>query len=183
MRQEAASVNRKAHLWIFSVRVLDEQMQLAPVGVAGELSLGGAGVGRGYWGRAELTAERFVPDGVVERESRSAAVSDGRPGEMGMKPGRLEYVGRKDEQVKVRGYRIELGEIEAVLGEPPGSGAGCGGGARGSPGESGRRLVGYVVRRGEERSAGSGGCERWLEQTAAGVHGAGGVSGVGEDCR
>ena len=94
------------------IYVLDEWMELVAVGVRGELYIGGVAVGRGYLGRAELTAERFVPDPYSRR--RSAAVPDGGSGEVPA-DGEIEYLGRRDAQVKVRGYRIELGEIEAAL--------------------------------------------------------------------
>ena len=93
--------------------VLDRQCAPVPVGVPGELYIGGAGVGRGYLNRPELTAERFV--------GRSVQVgSTGRmykTGDLGRwrSDGSIEYLGRNDHQVKIRGFRIELGEIEAQL--------------------------------------------------------------------
>jgi amino acid adenylation domain-containing protein len=89
--------------------------ELTPIGVAGELSVGGMGVGRGYWNRAELTAERFVPDGYgAEPGGRLYRTGDKV---MWRADGELEYLGRFDNQIKLRGYRIELGEVESVLSE------------------------------------------------------------------
>jgi len=94
--------------------VVDERMHLAPMGVPGELLIGGAGVTRGYFNRRELTAERFVPDPLSSTSGDRLYRTGDR---VRWADGRLEYLGRLDHQVKIRGFRIEIGEIEAVLAE------------------------------------------------------------------
>jgi amino acid adenylation domain-containing protein len=126
--------------------ILDERMEAVALGVRGEIYLGGEGQARGYVGRGEQTAERFVPD-PFSRKGGERLYRTGDEGRL-RAGGRVEYLGRRDEQVKVRGYRIELGEIEEELRKQEGvkESAVI---VRGE-GEA-KELVGYVEVEGEER--------------------------------
>jgi len=97
------------------IKICDDNSYLTPIGVPGELCIGGDGVARGYLNRPELAAERFIPD-LYSQESGARMY---RTGDLGRRlpNGHLEYLGRGDRQVKIRGHRIELGEIEARLAE------------------------------------------------------------------
>jgi amino acid adenylation domain-containing protein len=123
------------------IYILDKHQQFVPVGVAGELYIGGAGVARGYLNRPDLTEKRFLKNRFAKDEEsrmyRSGDLGRWRP------DGTIEFIGRNDSQVKIRGYRVELGEIEAMLQQQSGV-RGCAvvakTGANGS-----KRLVAYVV--------------------------------------
>ncbi|WP_157015913.1 non-ribosomal peptide synthetase, partial [Pseudomonas batumici] len=97
--------------------LLDEQQQPVPLGVPGEIYIGGAGVARGYLNRDDLTAERFLQDPFATTPNARMY----RTGDLGryLPDGNIEYLGRNDDQVKIRGFRIELGEIDARLAKHP----------------------------------------------------------------
>jgi amino acid adenylation domain-containing protein len=100
-------------LWGTKVYVLDENLQPAAAGAVGEMFIGGRSVGRGYFGRPELTAEKFLPDPFIgESGARMYRTGDRARFSVDRK---IQFIGRTDRQVKVRGFRIELGEIETAL--------------------------------------------------------------------
>jgi non-ribosomal peptide synthetase-like protein len=127
--------------------ILNERLQPVPVGAPGELCIGGGGVARGYAGRPELTAEKFVPDPFARGADAAAAPRLYRTGDLARwtPEGEIEFLGRLDSQVKLRGFRIELSEIEAVLMECDGVQAAAAAVREETPGLP--QLVGYAVPR------------------------------------
>ena len=132
------------------IYVLDEEQQPCPVGEAGELYIGGAGVGRGYLNRPDLTAEKFIPHPFNDRNGARLY----RTGDWARyrTDGQIEFAGRRDQQVKLRGFRIELGEVETALARHP-SISECVVVTRADD-RAGTRLIAYFVSNGSSPHAG-----------------------------
>jgi amino acid adenylation domain-containing protein/thioester reductase-like protein len=126
------------------VYLLDEQLQPVPIGVPGEIYIGGAGLARGYLNRPELTAEKFITvENLGGQDAHPTRVYKTGDKARYLPDGNIEFLGRVDYQVKIRGFRIELGEIEAVLSQHPGVRQAV---VSLSEDESAnKRLIGYVV--------------------------------------
>jgi amino acid adenylation domain-containing protein len=99
------------------VYILDQNLQPVPIGVKGEIHVGGAGLARGYLNRPDLSASKFIPNPFSDKQG-ARLYKTGDEARY-LSDGNLEYLGRIDDQVKIRGFRIELGEIEAVLSQHP----------------------------------------------------------------
>jgi amino acid adenylation domain-containing protein len=141
------------------IYILDRHGQPVPIGVPGEMYVGGAGLARGYLNRPDLTRERFIPDpflpGSEARLYQTGDLARWRA------DGDIEYLGRVDQQIKIRGYRIELGEIEAVLGGHP-EVASCAVAAQETGGKE-KSLAAFVVGR-EGAIPSTQSLRQWLSQ-------------------
>lgn len=132
-----------------NIYIVDQQMQLQPIGVPGEICVSGIGVGDGYWRNEEKTKSSFVPNPFINRKQ---SFSDNnhdviyKTGDLGrwLPSGNIEFLGRIDHQVKIRGFRIELGEIEALLTQHPAVKSSVVIVREDIPGD--KRLVAYIVR-------------------------------------
>ncbi len=136
------------------VYVLDPDLRAVPIGMVGEICIGGAGLAAGYWRRPELTAERFV---TADPQHTGAPFRLYRTGDQGrfLANGMIEFLGRRDQQVKLNGFRIELGEVESALRAHPAV-RDCAVVVQAPDGEY-RRLVAFIVGESARKDAQSGG--------------------------
>jgi amino acid adenylation domain-containing protein len=127
------------------IYILDSHLQPVPIGVPGELHIGGVGLAQGYLNRSELTQEKFIPNPFQNSKFKIQNSKLYKTGDLAryLPDGNIEYLGRIDHQVKIRGLRIESGEIEAVLNQHPDVQASCVILREDTPGD--KRLVAYVV--------------------------------------
>ncbi|OLT58219.1 non-ribosomal peptide synthetase [Moorena bouillonii] len=127
------------------IYILDQNLQPVPIGVVGELHIGGDGLATGYYNRPELTAEKFIPNPFDNSKVKSQKSKLYKTGDLAryLEDGHIEFLGRIDHQVKIRGYRIETGEIEAVLNSYPQVKETVVLAREDNPGD--KRLVAYIV--------------------------------------
>ncbi|MEH2133322.1 MAG: amino acid adenylation domain-containing protein [Nostoc sp.] len=127
------------------IYILDQNLQPVPVGVPGELHIGGAGLARGYLNARELTQEKFIPNPFNNSKFKIQNSKLYKTGDLAryLPDGNIEYLGRIDNQVKIRGFRIELGEIETVLSQHPHVQASCVIAREDNRGD--KRLVAYII--------------------------------------
>lgn len=115
--QDATQMDRRTPIGTsvpgYSVYLVDQNMQLVPIGVTGEIVIGGPGLSRGYLNRTEMTKQKFIPNPFSDNP-HSRLYKTGDMARM-LADGNIEYIGRRDNQVKYRGFRVELGEIEAAI--------------------------------------------------------------------
>lgn len=158
---EGAAITIGRPLVNTTIHILDAGLRPAPIGVTGELCIGGAGVTRGYLHRPELTHERFVPASFDPAWFDEEPPRIYRTGDLArfLRNGEIEFLGRSDHQVKLRGYRIELGEIESVLAKHPAVAQAAVVVREDTPGD--QRLVAYVVVAPDAVDSGAAVAEGW----------------------
>ncbi|WP_375492804.1 amino acid adenylation domain-containing protein [uncultured Nostoc sp.] len=146
--------------------LLDEQMQMVPTGVSGELYIGGEGLARGYLNRPELTDQRFIPNPFISEPGGDTKQKQRlyKTGDLAryLPDGNIEYIGRIDQQVKIRGFRIELGEIETALWQHPDVQEVVVIAKEFSP--SDQRLIAYIVLKPESSDTNVGNLRHFLKQ-------------------